>query len=253
MLECRVRGTPRPVISWTKDGESITTDDKYLQFDQDDGTCKLIISNPEELDSGTYTCNAENAVAEDQTSHDVEFTGESQYILEKTHRYFHRDPNRPQFQNTLGEHQVPAGGTIALQAEIVFNPAEVEWLFQKQPITLTDKVKTFYDRGVYSLIISSVTYGQSGAYTCRASNNFGKNESTAHVYVVKPTGNGGKCPLFSARPESEMTVMAGDPLSISFKLIGDPKPKCNIRLSLDLVNLLYLLNSCIAFFSSDFL
>lgn len=226
VLECRVRGEPRPSIAWTKDGNFIDNDDKYLQIDQADGLCRLVVSNPSEKDSGVYICKADNSVASDQVSHNVTFEGQNAYISEKTHGYFHRDPNKPQFQNALGDHLVTAGGTIALQAEIIHGPVEVQWLCEKEPIVYSDKVRSIYDHGVYTLILTEATKELSGTYTCRATNAFGKVESNAHVHVVGPSVKGGKCPLFLSRPDAEMKIMTGDPFSFSFRLIGDPKPKC---------------------------
>lgn len=231
VLECRVRGQPKPVISWTKDGDFITSDDKYQQIDQADGTCKLIVTNPEERDSGTYECKAENSVYNDKISHNVIFDGQNQYIFEKTHGYFHRDPNKPQFQNPLGDHMVTAGGTIALQAEIIHGPVEVQWFHEKQQIALGAKAKTIYDHGVHTLVLSEANAEQSGTYTCRASNPFGKIETHANVHIVGPSVKGGKCPLFLSKPESEMKIACGDPFSISFRVIGEPKPKCKYLLN----------------------
>lgn len=59
-----------------------------------------------------------------------------------------------------------------------------------------------------------------------ASNAFGKVESVGHVHIVGPSVKGGKCPLFQSRPETEMLIMTGDPFSLSFRIIGEPKPKC---------------------------
>lgn len=216
----------------------------------------MIINNPTEKDSGTYACNAQNSNSKDKITHNVQFTGESQFILEKTHGFFHRDPNKPQFQNTLGDHLVPSGGTIALQAEIIHGSVEVQWLCDKKPLTPNAKVKTINDHGVYTLIILDAADENSGTYTCRASNAFGKIESNAHVHVVSPTGNGGRCPFFVTRPPPKMKIMTGDPFSISFKLVGDPDPKGNNNfkyLWTSTICLLYLLNSCIAFSCSDFL
>lgn len=221
-----MRGEPQPSIQWTKDGNYININDKYQQIDQPDGVCRLIIYNPEEKDSGLYLCKAENAAGSDKTSHNVVFEGTNSYINEKTHGYFHRDPNKPQFQNQLGNHLVTAGGTIALQAEIINEPSEVHWLCEKSPVVHSDKVRSIYDHGVYTLIIAEATSEQSGTYTCQAVNAFGKTEATAHVHIVGPSVKGGKCPLFLSRPDSEMKIMTGDPFSFSFRVIGEPKPKC---------------------------
>lgn len=228
VLECRVRGEPQPSITWTKDGNYIDlgSGDKYVQINQPDGLCRLIIYNPDEKDNGLYQCKADNTAGEDKTSHNVIFDGANSYINEKTHGYFHRDPNKPQFQNQLGNHLVTAGGTIALQAEIINEPSEVHWFCEKVPIVLNDKARAIYDHGVYTLIISEADKEKSGQYTCQAINAFGKTESHANVHIVGPSVKGGKCPLFLSRPENEMKIQTGDPFSFSFRLIGDPKPKC---------------------------
>lgn len=226
VLECRVRGEPQPSISWTRENDFIETSDKYMQIDQPDGLCRLIIYNPEERDNGLYVCKAENSVSSDKTSHNVIFEGANSYMNEKMHGFFHRDANKPQFQNILGDHLVTAGGTIALQAEIIHEPSEVLWLLEKEPLILSDKIKTLYDHGVYTLVIPNATNEMSGTYTCRAINSFGKTESTAHVHIVGPSVKGGKCSLFLSRPDSEMKIMTGDPFSFSFRVIGEPKPKC---------------------------
>lgn len=228
-MECRVRGEPQPSITWTKDGNFIDVVDRYVQVDQPDGLCRLIIYNPEEKDSGLYTCKADNSAGEDKTSHNVLFEGTNSYINEKTHGYFHRDPNKPQFQNQLGNHLVTAGGTIALLASIINEPSEVRWFCDKAPIILTDKSRAVYDHGVYTLIIDGVAAENSGQYTCQAINAFGKTEAHANVHIVGPSVKGGKCPLFLSRPDAEMKIQTGDPFSFSFRLTGDPKPKCKLK------------------------
>lgn len=153
------------------------------------------------------------------------FDGADSYINEKMHRYHHRDPLKPQFQNALGNHLVTAGGTIGLQAEIIHDVTEVLWFREKEPLVLGPTVRTLYDHGIYALVISDATKDMDGTYTCRAINAFGHTETSAHVHVVDPSAEGGKCPLFTTRPDAKMNIEIGDPFSFSFKLIGEPWPK----------------------------
>lgn len=229
ILECRVRGEPEPSITWTRDNEFIQTSDKYTQIDQADGLCRLIIYNPDVRDSGAYTCKAENSAGADKTTHNVIFEGCDSYINQKTHGFYHRDPLKPQFQNMLGDHLVTAGGTIGLQAELIHDVTEVQWLREKAPLSIGAKAQTLYDHGVYTLVIPKATDDMDGTYTCRAINAFGKTEASAHVHVVGPSIRGGKCPLFTIRPDAEMKIQTGDPFSFSFKVIGEPQPKCKQR------------------------
>ena len=225
ILECRVRGQPKPTITWTKDGDFIENNDKYQQFDQADGYCKLIINYPEPKDSGTYVCLAENSLSKDKIQHNVTFTGRDDYIIQKSHGFAHRDIKKPHFQNSIGDHMVTKGGTIALQADILHGPCDVQWLRDKEPIVAGGSIRTFQDHGIHTLIVPEASIEAGGTYTCRASNDYGRVESTAHVYIVGPSVKGGKCPLFVTRPDSEMLIMTGDPFSISFRVVGEPKPK----------------------------
>ena len=230
ILECRVRGEPKPIISWTKDNVIVDPagggNERFQQIDQADGTCKFVISNPDEHDSGVYVCKAENSVYSDKISHNVVFGGQNAHINEKTHGFYHLDTHKPHIQNTLGDHFVTAGGTLALQAEIVHSPSEVQWLREKDVIKPSDKVQVVYERGIHTLILTETKPDDAGTYTCRAANKFGKVESIAHVYIVGPKVIGGKCALFLSRPEPEMKIQIGDPFSISFRVQGEPKPKC---------------------------
>lgn len=227
VLDCRVRGNPRPEIQWSKGNDIITSGNKYQQLDQADGYCKLVINEPTEQDSGVYTCSATNEISSDKISHTVDFGGREKFILSKTHGFFHRDPNKPHLTNPLGDHMITTGGTLALTAEFAStsSPIEVQWFRNKMPLSGQPNVKTFIDHGVYTLTIEKATAECSGVYTCRAMNAFGKIESNSNVHIVGATVKGGKAALFLSRPEPEMKIATGDPFSISFRVQGEPKPK----------------------------
>lgn len=225
VLECHVRANPKPSITWTKDNSFLQLTSRIYQIDAGDGCCKLIISKPTPRDSGIYTCVAENKVGEEKISHTVDYNGRHQYIEEKAHGFFHVDFNKPHFENQLGDHIVTHGGTLGLQAEILHSPSDVQWFLDKKPIQMGDKVMTLYDHvtSTHALVINQVNEDEHcGTYTCRAANPFGKAEAIANVHIVK----GLKCPLFLSRPEKDMLIMPGDPFSLSFRVQGDPAPRC---------------------------
>lgn len=74
VIDCKVRGNPRPVISWTKDDLPIEFDERMQQVEHLDGICELIINKPTPKDSGKYTCTAANNIGSATTSHQVEYT-----------------------------------------------------------------------------------------------------------------------------------------------------------------------------------
>lgn len=227
VLECRVRGEPKPKITWIKDGIELKSGEKYRQHDQSDGYCKLIINEPTSADSGAYTCQAENSIHTEKIVHSVEFVGKDQFIQERVHGFYHRDPNKPHFSNLLTDHSVPIGGTIALQAE-VHGQVNVEWLREREPIEPTERIRTFVDQGVYTLTIEQATPQETGSYTCRAANAFGEAHTIANVDIVPPVVKGGKPALFLSRPEPQMAFVSDDDISLSFRVQGEPKPKLTL-------------------------
>ncbi|KAH8390355.1 hypothetical protein KR200_010964 [Drosophila serrata] len=226
VLDCRVRGQPRPEIEWMKGTEIISSNEKYKLTDQADGYAKLVINNPTEKDSGIYSCVARNEGAENKISHQVDFKGRQHYSLEKTHGFFHRDPNKPHFLLPLGNQTVCKGGTVAISAEFMqtSTPIEVKWYRDRQAVD-GPNVKTLADRGVYTLTIMNALPEIEGTYTCRASNAFGRIESHANIDVSMAETKDERPPLFLSRPDTEMKIAVGDPFSLSFRIGGDPKPK----------------------------
>lgn len=81
VLECRIRGQPRPIISWVKDGKVLAANGRYQMHYLADGVCRLLISRPDPSDSGRYTCKAENPLWSDEINHQVQFSGKFVLML----------------------------------------------------------------------------------------------------------------------------------------------------------------------------
>nr|XP_044249283.1 muscle M-line assembly protein unc-89 isoform X4 [Drosophila takahashii] len=226
VLDCRVRGQPRPDVTWVKGTEPIESSERYKLSDQADGYAKLTIVNPTEKDSGIYWCVARNEGAENKISHQVDFKGRQNYSLQKTHGFFHRDPNKPHFLGPLGNQTVCNGGTVAISAEFMqtSTPIEVKWLRDRRVVD-GPNVLALADKGVYTLTIMNAGPEVEGTYTCRASNAFGRIESNVNVDVAVGAEKDERPPLFLSRPDTEMKIAVGDPFSLSFRIAGDPKPK----------------------------
>lgn len=224
-----MRGQPRPEIQWMKGNDILFNDDKFQQVDEADGFSKLIIRNPTEKDSGIYACVATNEGATNKMTHHVDFKGRQQFTLEKTHGFFHRDPNKPHFLSPLGNQTVCNGGTAAISAEFMqtSTPIEVKWYRDRKTLD-GPNFTTLNDRGVYTLAISNAGAEHEGTYTCRASNAFGHIESHVNIDVAVGAEKDERPPLFLSRPETEMKIAVGDPFSLSFRIAGDPKPKCKL-------------------------
>uniref|UniRef100_A0A671FYC7 Obscurin n=1 Tax=Rhinolophus ferrumequinum TaxID=59479 RepID=A0A671FYC7_RHIFE len=66
-LACRVTGTPKPIISWYKDGKPVEVDPHHILIEDPDGSCTLILDNLTGVDSGQYMCFAASAAGNAST------------------------------------------------------------------------------------------------------------------------------------------------------------------------------------------
>uniref|UniRef100_A0A673TJK2 Obscurin n=1 Tax=Suricata suricatta TaxID=37032 RepID=A0A673TJK2_SURSU len=66
-LACRVTGTPKPVVSWYKDGKPVEVDPHHILIEDPDGSCALILDNLTGADSGQYMCFATSAAGNAST------------------------------------------------------------------------------------------------------------------------------------------------------------------------------------------
>lgn len=74
IIDCKVRGNPRPTIVWLKDQLPIEFDERTQQVEHGDGQCELIINKPTEKDSGIYQCTATNKLGSQKQEHKVVYT-----------------------------------------------------------------------------------------------------------------------------------------------------------------------------------
>ncbi|XP_055284682.1 obscurin isoform X20 [Moschus berezovskii] len=66
-LACRVTGTPKPIVSWYKDGKPVEVDPHHILIEDPDGSCTLILDNLTGADSGQYMCFAASAAGSAST------------------------------------------------------------------------------------------------------------------------------------------------------------------------------------------
>lgn len=77
IIDCKVRGNPRPTIAWTKDNVPVVFDERTQQVENNEGQCELVINDPKPSDSGTYVCTATNKLGSQTQEHKVVFTPSS--------------------------------------------------------------------------------------------------------------------------------------------------------------------------------
>lgn len=62
-FDCKVVAFPNPTITWTKDGETLPDDTRYLAETVNNGEYSLKISDVTKKDEAAYRCRAENVEA----------------------------------------------------------------------------------------------------------------------------------------------------------------------------------------------
>lgn len=91
------------------------------------------------------------------------------------------------------------------------------------------KIRTFSESGIHTLIVPEATESEAGTYVCRVSNAYGHIDTSATVEVI-PLGKFddlGKPAMFVSRPADKLIhVMAGELVSVSFRISGTPRPRC---------------------------
>ena len=78
-IHCPISGVPLPTVTWTKDGQEISSVGRYKV--NDDGS--LTISEAEEQDDGQYTCTADSVAGKDNKSSMVQVIGKLIFIESK--------------------------------------------------------------------------------------------------------------------------------------------------------------------------
>ncbi|CAL8070096.1 unnamed protein product [Orchesella dallaii] len=209
VLECQVKGNPKPEIMWMKNGQSIISygQTTYGRFRADyanifeTGKCRLIIQRPRESDSGVYTCVGRNydhsAVGRklhwsDEITKCVNVKGGNtspkglgSMIMNPNFEY-----QSPRFISELEPFKhVHVGREIVLTVEVagVPNP-EVRWFHHKNsiyPIKPTSHVRVVNESpGNHTLYIPETDPFDFGTYTVRVSNKYGMVESSCCITEV---------------------------------------------------------------------
>lgn len=173
-IEVKVKGYPRPTITWMHDGEPITlpSDKHKLLYEQDD-TMTLIIKNAQPEDAGRYELTAKNELGDavDQCKLMVQ--------------------SAPIIVEPLQDVQVKSEEPIRMKVKVRASPApEVKWFKDGKPLegTLTrlkSKCESLPD-DLFEFTLSSdeAQLSESGHYSCTLSNTCGQQSSDCELTVL---------------------------------------------------------------------
>ncbi|CAD5230519.1 unnamed protein product [Bursaphelenchus okinawaensis] len=187
-LQCRVVGTPKPMIVWLKDQKPIDVASSRFTVLPDDS---LIIHNIQVEDQGYYTCKAENEFGQQQRNTLVTVTGLVSPILAQAPKDAH----------------LIEGQDLRLSCIVLMGTPKpkVRWLKDGRPVEESEN-ELFEPDG--SLILKGGTEDQQGSYMCVAISPAGNATLSIDVQLImRPVVDDENAP-------SEVKVRSGDQLDL---------------------------------------
>lgn len=145
-LECTVKGHPKPIILWYKDGREVVPSDK-VDMRCIGSTCKLSLTSVEPKDIGRYTCEATNKegrvstfvrlfIVEDPRICDVDSQLKSLIEMDGTNGEF-----QPQFTMRLRDRRVQVTYPVRLTCQVIGSPKpDVTWFREGVALPMNGKL-----------------------------------------------------------------------------------------------------------------
>ncbi|XP_034265503.1 hemicentin-1 isoform X1 [Pantherophis guttatus] len=199
-LSCEASGIPTPVIQWLKDGKPISSDESQRISVAPNGSL-LNIFDTLASDGGKYTCVATNPVGEEDRIFSVNI-----YVPPTINKNKEESEALTVILDTSINIECQAMGTP---------PAQINWLKNGLPLSTSSHIRLLSAGQVLRIVKAQVA--DAGMYTCIASNRAGVDNKhySLQVYVPPSIDNGG---------ETEVTVLKGNPVSLTCLANGIPTP-----------------------------
>ncbi|XP_053324277.1 obscurin [Spea bombifrons] len=165
-LACRVTGTPKPSVSWYKDGRPVEVDPHHIIIEDPDGSCTLILDNLTGADSGQYMCFAVSAAGSASTLGKILVQVPPRFVNKLRNSHF-VDGEDTQFTCTIEGAPYP----------------QIRWYRDGSPLPDSGRHQTFAEprSGVLVLVIKNATKEDVGYYECELANRLGSARSGADL------------------------------------------------------------------------
>ncbi|KAM4861683.1 obscurin [Thomomys bottae] len=167
-LACRVTGTPKPVISWYKDGKPVEVDPHHILIEDPDGSCALILDNLTGVDSGQYMCFAASAAGNASTLGKI--------LVQVP----------PRFVNKVRASPFVEGEDAQITCTVQGAPyPEIRWYKDGVLLTPGSKYRMLSEphSGVLVLVIRAATKEDLGHYECELVNRLGSTRGGGELYM----------------------------------------------------------------------
>ncbi|OCT63664.1 hypothetical protein XELAEV_18044763mg [Xenopus laevis] len=200
-FECHVTGTQPFKVTWAKDNREIRSGGNYkISFTENRAHLKIL--KVSKVDSGVYTCYANNDVGKDSCSASLGV----------------QDP--PRFVKKLDNATAVVGEPAELQTIVEgTQPITITWLKDKEEVVRESEniILSFVDN-VATLQFLNTKPENTGKYTCQVKNDAGSQECFASLAVLEPA-------VIVEKP-LPIKVTAGDSCTLECTVGGTPELTC---------------------------
>ncbi|XP_029139630.1 obscurin [Protobothrops mucrosquamatus] len=185
-LACRVTGTPKPGVTWYKDGKPVDVDPHHIIIEDPDGSCTLILDNLTGVDSGQYLCYASSPAGSASTLGKILVQVPPRFVNKVKHAYYAKGTDA-QFTCTIEGAPWP----------------QIRWYKDGNLLTDPNKHQSYSEprSGVIVLVIKNACEDDEGLYECELINRLGTAKGGAHLYCQTTTALAPE-----KRPEQAITI-----------------------------------------------
>ncbi|KAM5168545.1 obscurin isoform 13-T13 [Callospermophilus lateralis] len=170
-LACRVTGTPKPTVSWYKDGKPVEVDPHHILIEDPDGSCTLILDNLTGVDSGQYMCFAASAAGSTSTLGKI--------LVQVP----------PRFVNKVRASPFVEGEDAQLTCTIEGAPhPQIRWYKDGALLTAGNKYQMLSEprSGLLVLVVKAAGKDDLGHYECELVNRLGSTRGGGELYMQSP-------------------------------------------------------------------
>ncbi|OCT60995.1 hypothetical protein XELAEV_18047020mg [Xenopus laevis] len=198
-LDCKISGTPPPVVTWTHFGQPIE-ESENIHIIREGGHHTLLIPHVANEDEGQYTATAHNQHGEAECSAEL-YVEEPRSAAASHISKLEKMPSIPEepemqecevegvmmpdFLRPLQDIDVVEFREVQLECQVTGLPyPTIIWYHNGQKIQSSDDRRMTQYKDTHHLIFSSVNHSHAGVYKSVISNKVGKAACYAHLYVT---------------------------------------------------------------------
>uniref|UniRef100_A0A4W3JWV4 Hemicentin 1 n=1 Tax=Callorhinchus milii TaxID=7868 RepID=A0A4W3JWV4_CALMI len=198
-LECEAQGTPRPALTWLKDGRPLTSGRRLTVLS--DGQ-RLLVKDTQVFDTGRYTCVAVNVAGQADRKYDLSV---------------HVPPSISGALSVPENVSVVVKNPVVLTCEASGIPLpSITWLKDGRPISLSNSLRILSGGRILRLMHTEVE--DAGRYFCVVTNAAGEERKTFDLDVLVPPSMVNEGTLEDVKVKESLSV------TLSCEVSGKPIP-----------------------------